>query len=301
MAKQKILVVGASGFIGRAVSAELENDFEVFKASGQEGTSSRELLIDLLSRDSIKQVLQKTSPEVVINCAGIVDASKDVSQNIRFTTNLIEEIAASAKTVQRVIILGSAAEYGNLDEYGVVVDENTPLNPNSDYGRSKAEEVSSALSLGKKHNLQVVVARLFNPLGAGMNPRMLIPNLTRQVMEIKAGSRQAIELSRLDSARDYIDVQDMAKAIRTLVENKPKQSLYLVGSGQSTTNGQLLDLILSSSQLDNKPAITETAVEPEKPVASRANISRLKEEFGWQPRKSLNQTVKEIVDETISQ
>lgn len=129
-----------------------------------------------------------------------------------------------------------------------------------------------------------------------MKERYLIPNLILQVKAIKEGVTDHIELSRLDSKRDYIDVRDIAKAFRIIAEDKPTYNVYNVGSGSAVANGQLLDLLLKDSNIKTSPKIIETAESPEPQFATQADISRIQNDLGWHPSKPINQVIKEIVD-----
>jgi len=102
----------------------------------------------------------------------------------------------------------------------------------------------------------------------------------------------------LDSRRDYIDARDFALAIQALVENQPKQDVYNIGSGKSTSNQELIDLLLKYSQLAKRPEIIEAMDRPEPKVAAKADINRIHSELGWSPSIPLEETIKDIVNDT---
>jgi GDP-4-dehydro-6-deoxy-D-mannose reductase len=253
---------------------------------------------DLLDKSSIKKALTIARPNIVINCAGIVDNSDASLNNIAFTTNLLESINESELKLDSIIILGSAAEYGLVDPKNVPVREDAPLNANAGYGLSKLKESQFALEYSKAKNLPVTVARIFNPIGSGMHHRFLVPKIIAQVNEIISGGKPSIEVSRLDSKRDYINVKDVAGAIAILAERHPRDKIYNIGSGKATSNGKLIEIILTNFKLPNPPQIIETSGESEQLVAIQADISRFANEFGWEPKFSIEDTIKEIIDDT---
>lgn len=293
----KILVIGANGFVGNSVANTLSKKHEVFRATRQTDAINN-LHVDLLDRKSIADLLDEVKPEVIINNAGVVENSEKAAQNVTFTQNLLEVVAESGLVLKRIIISGSAAVYGQVVPENIPVPEDAPLNASAGYGLSKLEEEKIALELGAKHNLPVVVARIFNPIGAGMHEKFLIPKIISQVKEFEAGTKNSVEVSRLDSKRDYIDIQDVATAVAILAESDPRESIYNVGSGQATSNGELIQLVLSNINIATKPNIIETSGEPEVLVAIQADISRLSNEFGWKPEHDMADTVKEIIDAT---
>ena len=128
-----------------------------------------------------------------------------------------------------------------------------------------------------------------------MHPRFLISRIMQQVQEVNAGTRDVIEISRLDSKRDYVYIGDVARALQALTEGQPKETVYNLGSGVSTSNDQLIELILNNSKLIRRPTITETSLQAEPLVAIQADISRLREEFGWRPLSTIEEAVKEII------
>jgi len=294
----KILITGANGFVGGNVTKEaLSAGHEVHTASkgaGRESETNHEL--NLEDRREIADLLEAVRPDVVINCAGVIDGGDNSELNKRFTANLLEEIIASGQDLQRIVVLGSASEYGIVG-HSDAVGENHERITSSRYGQSKKSEVDYALSVRKNQGLPVIVARPFNPIGKNMHPRMLIPNLVRQIEEIKSGKREAIEISRLDSGRDYIDIRDVAGAIVAIATGNPKYEVYNIGTGTSSTNRDIIDLLVEALKLPDKPEITETAAdEPDVLVAAKADITRISTDIGWQPKYSLKETIEEIVD-----
>lgn len=287
----KILILGADGFIGTAVNDALAVEHDVIGSSKE---PSSPYYADLADKASVHSLLKKVSPDAIINCAGVVDKNGDTNLNAVFTGNLIEAANELELQLRRIIVLGSASEYGNVDPKNLPVDESAPLNANTGYGLSKLKETRLALELGKKYGLPVLVARIFNPVGRGMHPKFIIPSLLRQTQAIQSGERRIIEVNRLDSKRDYVHIKDVAAAIKTLIENNPKERVYNIGSGQSTTNGELVELIVQNSKLEDRPGVSEISAAAEPLVASQADISRIKNELGWTPRHSLEEAIKDI-------
>jgi GDP-4-dehydro-6-deoxy-D-mannose reductase len=290
----KVLVFGSDGFIGRNVCLALEDNHEVVKAVQYAADrDGNRVQVDLIDQTSISDALNKVKPEVIVNCAGIVGTGNDTDLNIQFTKNILEQVAQTSG-IKEVIICGSAGEYGLVSPENIPVSEGAPLNANSGYGLSKLNEEHFAIDYGEKHNIKVVVLRIFNPIGREMADKFLLMKLMAQVHELKAGKRDSVELTRLDSKRDYISIKDVASAFKAVVDGNPKNSVYNVGSGTSTTNGELLELILKNSKLDNEPQIKETSNEVEPLVAIQADITRISDEFGWRPVHPIGEVIREI-------
>lgn len=294
----KILVVGSEGFLGRNVAQELERHHEVFRGVRVGADKqSRRVEIDLGSKDSVRAVLRDVRPEVIVNCAGIVDPSADVSQNQLFTKHILESVVEESVKVEKVVLSGSAGEYGLVDSINLPIKEDATLAAASDYGMSKVQEVEFAKEFAKQHSLDVVEARIFNPIGPGMHDKFLITRILKQIREVEVGSRQELEINRLDATRDYIDVRDVARAIRALIEVPTRYNEYNIGSGKATTNRELIDRVLRFAGSDHRIAVREISATPEPGVASAADITRISSDTKWRPRMTLDETIQDIVKE----
>ena len=290
-----VLVLGAGGFVGRNVLEAIKADPRLTVASGSR-VERADYRIDLLDRGSILDALDKFRPDVIINCAGIVANTDQAYKNVEFCRNIFEAIISHGGPFPKVVISGSAAVYGEVKDAKASVVETTPLRAISDYGKSKIEEESQALEYAKARGIDVVVARIFNPIGPGMGEKFLLTNLLNQLHEVKAGIKNEITVSRHDSLRDYIDVRDVASAIYLLATAKTGHDVYNVGSGNATSNGELIDRLLNHVELGEKPTIIETRDTAEPAYAARADIARLQSDFGWKPKYSIDDTVEDTVN-----
>lgn len=291
----KVLVIGADGFVGGNVYRELLTDstLEVVSAGRN---SQVDIVVDLLDRDSVLNMLKESNPDVVINCAGIVANNETANMNVRFCENIFEAIIAHRQPYPHVVITGSASEYGIVEGVNPV-NEDDDLNGSNDYAQSKINEVKTAQNYAKEHGIGLTVARVFNPIGPGMGEKFLISSLLCQIQAIKAGEQDDISVSRLDSMRDYIDIRDVARAYHAIVLRGNEEPIVVnVGSGKSTTNGELIDRLLDLVELNNKPTIIETQSEPEPNYAACADISRIKAVFGWEPSYELSTSMEDIVN-----
>lgn len=290
----RCLVIGSNGFIGRHVCTALNSKGHLVIAADRKKSSA--LYIDLLNKETIENVIGSSKPEYIINAAGIVENSDKASLNPILTKNLLSVVSKMKHKPKRIIIMGSASEYGEINNYNEAISEEAALNPTSHYSISKMQETQIAKWFTENENMDIVVARVFNPIGNGMGPRFLVSSILKQL----AARDPNITLSRLDTMRDYIDVRDVANAVVSFVEKKSANHHLVqnIGSGRPTSNGELLSLILSKLNLAELPVIIESLDQPEKIYAAKADISRIKEEFGWQPRITLDESITEIINES---
>lgn len=292
----KVLLFGSGGFIGHNVSEALRDAGHEVVDTYRDAGDRPGYSVDLSDAEAVGAVMEQVQPEVIVNCAGIVRNDEAAQANPQYTGNIISQALAKHLALKRLVVLGSAAEYGVVESHEVPVREDTPLRATAPYGNSKVEEVALALKHREESQLPIVVARVFNPIGPGMPDRQLVPRLLGQIDQYEKGERSELEISRLDAERDYIDVRDLAGAIALLATGSPpKHPVYNIGSGKATSNGELIRLIVGESGLADEPPITETSGQPEPQFAPQADIGRIGAEYGWQPTIPLDKTVNEIV------
>jgi GDP-4-dehydro-6-deoxy-D-mannose reductase len=287
----KVLILGADGFVGRGIAAEASRRHEVFASTRKQD----EYNVDLTDQDAVESLLRKTNPEIIVNAAGIVENSERSMLNVTFTSNILHA-ALEIGLKPKLIICSSAGLYGHVNEDDLPVPETLPTNPIGQYATSKKIEEETALQFGKENSITVLAARLFNPIGPGMHERFLITNILHQINQIKHSEREHIEISRLDSRRDYIDLRDIARAVVSLFEVEANDRVYNIGSGRATNNATILNLLLASEGLPIDTPVKETSELPEQTVACQADIRRISAATGWSPKYSLEETIQGVID-----
>ena len=293
MRQKRVLIFGGTGFIGGNLANALSHECDVTvsvrnRSKGKDIKNN--VLVDLLAPETIEKALLSVRPDIVINAAGVIENTSKARQNVEFTTNILKSVLKSGLKLKKIVVFGSAAEYGLVDK--LPVPETAPLNAVSPYAVSKKEEVKTALNFAKEHGLPVVVPRIFNPIGENMPKHQLIPNLIRQKRLIRAGKSDTVEISRLDSARDFVDIKDVVEAIRLLAHGGRDGEIYNVGSGIKTTIKDVIEILFAD--VKDSFSIVEQSGSKEPQVASQADISKIAKELKWKPEHSLEGTLRRI-------
>ncbi|MGB3008844.1 MAG: NAD(P)-dependent oxidoreductase [Candidatus Saccharimonadales bacterium] len=292
----RILIAGSDGFIGRNVYRALKESNNTIVGLSRPGLGE-DYGIDLGDYSQVESAIKKIQPEVIVNCAGVVSVEADLDANKNISVNLLTAAIVAGAGLRRFIMCGSAGEYGLVDPKDYPIKESQPLVADQPYPLSKIAEEVAIKEIGDNKNIDVIIARIFNPIGPNMAPRFLISGVLRQIDEIRSGKSNSIEVGRLDALRDYIDITDVASAIgRLATVGDHVHREYNIGSGAATTNKQLIELMLKYSGINKRIILKETSAYPEKPIASQADITRMKDDFGWTPKISLDETIKGVMN-----
>lgn len=213
----RVLVTGASGFVGRAVVAELAaRGMEVLvlsRARSVVAAEAQRLISNPGDAAEVRDVLHSTQPDIVLHLAGISTApsySELYEANVVFAANLMDAALAMSRK-PRVLLAGSAAEYGPVSVELQPVREDVVCRPNTAYGVSKLAQTSHAF-VAASRGLPVVVARLFNPIGPGMPKSLALGSFANQIARMDARGG-VLATGNIDVIRDFMDIRVAARLL----------------------------------------------------------------------------------------
>lgn len=262
----KVLVIGATGLLGRHAFQEVEESgHEVHGAAREQDANPRTHRLDLNDLDKSIDFLKQLAPDVVIQMTGAAqggDASQLVSAHMLPTLNLVLAVS-EVENPPALIITGSAAEYGATppDE---MAGEDSPMSPVSGYGWIKAAETHLARSVAAARGLTLTVVRPFNIVSQDLPETTALGNFRRQIMQ-GAGSLRTVRCGRIDIVRDYVTARFVGKAVAELVERR-YEGVVNICSGQGIELGQLLNavgaLIDAEIRFDVDPALAALPAVP---------------------------------------
>jgi len=267
----KVLITGSSGFTGTHLVKYLQqnSELEIDCVTRNKQQDNSGFICDLTDCNSVENLIQEIKPDRIYHLAGSFtnDYSVDYANNVISTKNILDSLIKS-KISSRVLLIGSAAEYGLIKEEDNPVSENYPFNPASIYGLTKVYQTHLMQFYCQVHDMDIVMARTFNLLGKNISRQLFIGRVYQQIEEYKSGKIDKIILGDLESKRDYIDVQEAVKYYETIMVYGKTGEIYNVGSGNSVRLYDILKAILL--EYDLTIDIVETSL---KNYANKINVN----------------------------
>jgi UDP-glucose 4-epimerase len=210
------LVTGASGFLGRALTAHLLKLGKRVVAAGRPGRSvlppaDRVLRVSFPDPATIKAELGAETIDVVFHCAayGVAPDQRDPAEmfhaNVAGVGAWTE--AAAAIGARGVVYAGSCSEYGQVRNE-VLIGEDTPLAAVDLYGASKAAGGQWGRAAAQRLGIGFQWLRLFGVFGPGEAPHRLVPYLAAK---LSAGQR--VDLTPGEQQRDFLYVEDAVRGM----------------------------------------------------------------------------------------
>ncbi len=216
----KILITGAKGFVGRALSAELKGKkHAVHEFDRSKGHNILDKLSLLNSMEGI---------DCVVHLAAAMEGTKKeiYKTNVEGTRNVIR--AAVAQKVKKLIFMSSTAVYGFTS---AAVHEESKLNPKNEYEKSKVE--GEMLVLEAKEKLDVCIVRSAMVFGANEYWKKMFKMLEKKY-PLPCSGRNKFQV---------IYVNELARAIATVIEKGKSGEIYLVSGKEQPTLNEFCEMV----------------------------------------------------------
>lgn len=281
----RVLLTGASGFIGRYVLRALQQHGIEVVAVGRTRPQHSVLFIetDLLSACDFTALLQQAQATHLLHLAWYAEHGKYWTSplNLRWleaTTRLLEAFCAAGG--QQVVIAGTCAEYDWT--HGYCREDSTPLNPATFYGTAKDATRRLVMAVCAQHQVPCAWGRIFLPFGQGESTSRLIPSL----IEVFRGERAPFGVNA-HAYRDFLHASDVAKGfVRLLTEGA--SGAYNVCSGEPRRLAEVVTTLASLLDADPAQVLALTMERPGEPPLLVGESLKLRA-LGWQPALTLAQ------------
>jgi GDP-4-dehydro-6-deoxy-D-mannose reductase len=308
----RALVTGAAGFVGRYLcDALLAEGWAVTGTALARPADASEAIRwvtgDLRDDAHVEEAVRVARPDFVVHLAAISHLPTAASApalawevNVTATVRLLHalgEAHAAGVLAPRVLVIGSAEQYGRQDAPGGRLREDAPLLPRTVYAATKVAQEVAALQRWRATGLPVIAARPFNHSGAGQEPRFLLPALVARARALRAEpAGTPLTLGNVSPVRDFLHVTDVVAAYIALGRHGTPGEAYNVSSGEGRSVREVAERILArvglATTLHEDPAL----VRPVDVPSLVGDPARLRAATGWRPRRTFDDLLDDLLD-----
>lgn len=321
-----IIVTGGAGFIGSALIRLLINTtnhtvLNIDKLTYAGHLESLDSIsdsdryhfekVDICNNSEIKRIFNEFKPEVVMHLAAEshVDRSIDgsaefIRTNVNGTHTLLEEakvywqeLSAEKRDAFRFLHVSTDEVYGSLGEEGFFTEE-TPYDPRSPYSSSKASSDHLVRAWYHTYGLPTLITNCSNNYGPYQFPEKLIP-----VVILKALQGKEIPVYGTgENVRDWLYVDDHARALLTVVENGKPGETYNIGGHNEKQNLDVVHTIcdtlndLMAKAENYREQITFVTDRPGHDFRYAIDASKIEKELGWTPEETFSTGIKATIE-----
>lgn len=311
----RILITGAHGFVGGHLLDLLRAEHpgvEVFALARPHGGAPRPrphrdtvvVEADLDDAPAVTAAVATARPDRIVHLAGQssvrhswIDPGATLRTNVMGLVHLMDGVRAAGLR-PRVLVVGSADEYGVVGHGSIPVTEDTPLRPVSPYAVSKVAQGLLALEYAAPGGPEVVRTRTFPHTGPGRGEAFAESSFARQIVEVASGQRPPVlAVGNLDVVRDFTDVRDVVRAYWSLLEAGMPGAVYNVCSGRGVRLGDLVRRLLELAGVAAEIRPDPGRARPSDIPVLVGDPGRLRAATGWEPGIELDRTLHDLLED----
>ncbi|MBI1910223.1 MAG: NAD(P)-dependent oxidoreductase [Deltaproteobacteria bacterium] len=291
---KKVLLTGASGFIGKQVLPLLiANNYEVHAVASSTVPADKSVQwhkADLLNCHEIQDIIKTVSPSHLLHLAWYAKPGEywTSSLNSSWVAASLHLLSSFIKNGgRRVVMAGTCAEYDW--NYGSCSELTTARKPTSPYGvcKNALQEMLHSCTEGK---ISSAWGRIFFLYGPHENPNRLVSSMIKTLLQ-----GEPAHCSDGNQMRDYLYVKDVAGAFVALLNSEVRGPVN-IASGTPVSIKEIVNQIALKLDRSNLVKFGTRPLSRNEPPLLTADIGRLANEVRWKPKYDLESGLSETID-----
>ena len=309
--KIRVLITGASGFVGghliRALEEEGPSVFDIFGTTYPDAppaSGTKLFFLDLRSEKDVIKLVAKIQPDWIFHLAAVSNVrhswqmrSETIETNVLGTYDLLEAVRQVAPAA-RMLFISSSDIYGFGPVPAEALKENAPAQIVDPYGYSKAAGEMLCSFYEKIENIDIVIARPFPHTGPGQAEDFVCSDWAHQIVHIERGDiAPTLKVGNLDVHRDFCDVRDVVKAYILLLRKGRRGEAYNICSGKAIALREILNYLVKEAAASS-PVSIEVDLDKLRKTDIAEQIGsngKITEETGWSPKIPIDQTLRDLL------
>jgi GDP-4-dehydro-6-deoxy-D-mannose reductase len=298
-----MLITGVHGFIARHLTRCLEADgsadihgTDVHVNAPVGFNPARYHRVDMNDLPRLGNTLGSVHPHAVFNLAGLTQGESPDIHRVNFmgAIHLLEAVRRWSPET-RVLLVGSAAEYGHVPEHEMPIRETRPCSPMTPYGVSKYGMTLAAQGYWRDHRIRVAIARPFNIVGAGVPETLVVGAVLariRRSMEEMGRPPAVVTVGRTDTERDFVAVEDVVECFCRLVRHDCWGEVFNICSGRTWLVRDILDCLGKNSPHPIEFRVDPTLVRGNDVKTVYGSCEKANRLLGFSPRVPIERALK---------
>jgi len=309
----KVLITGIDGFTAKYLARHLTAEgCSVTGSYLLAGEHLRDISddvtlrpLDVTDADACGELVNDEKPDILFHLAAQSAPALSWAKpqltarvNIEGSINILE--AVRDLPACRVMLIGSAEEYGQVDPDEVPIDEDQPYRPRNLYGVTKIAQTMIADLYVKGYGMDIVTVRAFNHIGPGQSEDFVVSDFASQIARIQLGMiPPVIHVGNLSGKRDFTDVRDMVRAYWLAAQEGEPGGVYNIGTGVELSIQEVLDRLIALCPVPIEVRVDQDRYRPCDVPVLVCDSTRIRELTGWEPKIDLDLTLRDVLSDWI--
>lgn len=306
----KYVITGCFGFVGAYLVRELRAarpDSTIVALDRQAPPADfpavdRSHQIDLLDLASVEKLIAGEQPDAIVHLASYSSVGfswqqpvVSFSNNTNIFLNVLESVRRFSQRT-RVLSVGSSEEYGLVEASDLPLRETARLRPLSPYAVARVAQEQLGDVYVRGYKVDLVATRSFNHVGPGQSEQFVVSAIGKQFAELARGKRDHIVIGTTSVVRDFLDVRDVVRAYRALLERGTAGGVYNICSGRGSSIDTVIEMFGTIAGAHPRRVTDPALLRPVENEIVVGSNDRISQAVGWTPQHTLQESLRAVYE-----